>query len=110
MSCCSWRWAVALRRSAPHPGDLWPRIGSDLKAPVAVYVAAIFAMGVTALTTGNALVIAGAVMFMASDALLATEKFLADTVEGHRVWMRYAVWVLYYVAQMAIAMGFLRPV
>lgn len=113
LGAASWRVVAALVMAVFAAGMLrllWPRIGSDLKAPVAVYVAAIFAMGVTALTTGNALVIAGAVMFMASDALLATEKFLADTVEGHRVWMRYAVWVLYYVVQMAIAMGFLRPV
>ncbi|WP_144222734.1 lysoplasmalogenase [Mesorhizobium amorphae] len=86
---------------------LWPHIGSDLKVPVAVYVTAIFAMGVTALTTSNTLVIAGAVLFMASDALLAIEKFLAEAVERHRVWMRYAVWALYYLAQLAITLGFL---
>ncbi|PLP59949.1 lysoplasmalogenase [Mesorhizobium loti] len=86
---------------------LWPRIGSQLKAPVTVYITAIFAMGVTALTTNSALVIAGAVLFMASDALLAIEKFLTETMERHRVWMRYAVWVLYYLAQLAITLGFL---
>lgn len=86
---------------------LWHRIGSDLKVPVVVYVAAIFAMGVTGLTTNSALVIVGAVLFMASDALLAIEKFLAEAVERHRVWMRYAVWALYYLAQLAIMLGFL---
>lgn len=89
---------------------LWPRIGSELKAPVAIYVAAIFAMGVTALTTQSALVIAGAVLFMASDALLAIEKFLAEAVERHRRWMRYAVWALYYLAQLAITLGFLLAI
>lgn len=89
---------------------LWPHIGSDLKAPVSVYVAAIFAMGVTALTTGSVLVIAGAVLFMASDALLATERFLSEKVERQRVWMRYAVWALYYLAQLAITLGFLLAV
>lgn len=89
---------------------LWPRIGSDLKAPVAIYVAAIFAMGVTALTTKSALVIAGAVLFMVSDALLAIEKFLTEAVERHRTWMRYAVWALYYLAQLAITLGFLFAV
>lgn len=86
---------------------LWPHIGSDLKAPVAIYVAAIFAMGVSALTTNSMLVIAGAVLFMASDALLAIDKFLAEAVERHRFWMRYAVWALYYLAQLAITLGFL---
>ncbi|CAM5404189.1 hypothetical protein MAUB1S_06869 [Mycolicibacterium aubagnense] len=86
---------------------LWPHIGSDLKVPVAVYVTAIFAMGMTALTTNSTLVIAGAVLFMASDALLAIEKFLAEAVERHRIWMRYAVWGLYYLAQLAITLGFL---
>lgn len=106
----SWHIAAAIIMAVFALGMLrllWPRIGSELKAPVAVYVAAIFAMGVTALTTNSALVMAGAVLFMASDALLAIEKFLAEAVERHRFWMRYAVWALYYLAQAAITLGFL---
>ena len=55
---------------------LWRRVGPSLRVPIAVYVAAILAMGISALTTSYAWVIGGAVLFMASDGLLATERFL----------------------------------
>ena len=47
---------------------------------------------------------------MASDGLLAAEKFLVAAISPHRVWMRYAVWALYYAAQLAITLGFLLGV
>lgn len=86
---------------------LWRRVGPSLRIPIAVYVAAILAMGISALTTFHLWVIAGAVLFMASDGLLAAERFLLAAISPHRVWMRYAVWVLYYAAQLAITLGFL---
>lgn len=86
---------------------LWRRVEPQLRAPIAVYVAAILAMGISALTTGNPWVIAGAVLFMASDGLLAAERFLLAAASPNRVWMRYAVWVLYYAAQLAITLGLL---
>ncbi|TIU46245.1 MAG: lysoplasmalogenase, partial [Mesorhizobium sp.] len=86
---------------------LWRRVGPQLRIPIAVYVAAILAMGISALTTGSAWVIAGAVLFIASDGLLATERFLFAAISPQRLWMRYAVWVLYYAAQLAITLGFL---
>ncbi len=49
----------------------------------------------------------GAVLFMASDGLLAAEKFLVAAISPHREWMRYAVWALYYAAQLMITLGFL---
>jgi uncharacterized membrane protein YhhN len=64
-------------------------------------------MGVSALTMNNIWVIGGAILFMASDGLLAAEKFLAPAISPHRVWMRYAVWVLYYAAQLGITLGFI---
>ena len=80
---------------------LWRRVGPDLRLPVAAYAAAILGMGVSALTLDNVWVIAGAVLFMASDGLLAT------AISPHREWMRYAVWALYYMAQLSITLGFL---
>lgn len=88
-------------------GALWRRVGPELRAPVAVYVVAILAMGLAALTSGGLIVPAGAVLFMASDGLLAAEKFLLPAISAHRHWMRRAVWVLYYAAQCAIVFGFL---
>ncbi|UDL88149.1 lysoplasmalogenase family protein [Mesorhizobium sp. PAMC28654] len=86
---------------------LWRRVGPELRVPVSVYIVAILAMGVSALTLNNIWVIGGAILFMASDGLLAAEKFLAPAISPHRVWMRYAVWVLYYAAQLGITLGFI---
>ncbi|RUW33245.1 MULTISPECIES: lysoplasmalogenase [unclassified Mesorhizobium] len=105
-----WRGAVALAMAVfvvLMLAALWRRVGPSLRIPIAVYVAAILAMGISALTTFYAWVIAGAVLFMASDGLLAAERFLLAAISPHRVWMRYAVWVLYYAAQLAITLGFL---
>ncbi|WP_315926507.1 lysoplasmalogenase [Mesorhizobium sp. SP-1A] len=85
---------------------LWPRVGA-LRMPVAAYVAAILAMGLAALTTPALALIGGAVLFMASDAVLATEKFLMAQDSPHRAWMHRAVWLLYYPAQAVITLGLL---
>ncbi len=105
-----WRGAIALAMALfalVMLVALWRRVGPDLRVPVSVYIVAILAMGVSALTMSNIWVIGGAILFMASDGLLAAEKFLAPAISPHRVWMRYAVWVLYYAAQMGITLGFL---
>ena len=86
---------------------LWRRVGPALRLPILAYAAAIAAMGIFALTVGNVWVLAGAVLFMASDGLLATERFVAPAISPHRHWMRHAVWALYYAAQLMITLGFL---
>ena len=105
-----WRGAIALALAVfaiVMLAALWRRVGPGLRVPIAIYVVAILAMGMAALTTNSAWVIGGAVLFMASDGLLATEKFLVAAISPHRAWMRLAVWVLYYAAQLAITLGFL---
>ena len=84
---------------------LMRRIGPSLRGPVTVYIVAILCMGVSALTLDAPLVITGALLFMASDTLLATEKFLLPAISRQRDWMRYAVWASYYLGQMAITLG-----
>jgi uncharacterized membrane protein YhhN len=86
---------------------LWPRVEATLRLPIAVYVAAILAMGLAALTLPDWRIVLGALLFIASDALLATEKFLLGAGSTQRFWMRHAVWALYYAAQALIALGFL---
>lgn len=110
LSAESWRGAIALAMAVfaiVMLAALWRRVGPGLRIPIAVYVLAILAMGMSALTTNSIWVIGGAVLFMASDGLLATEKFLVPAISPHRAWMRLAVWVLYYAAQLAITLGFL---
>lgn len=105
-----WRGAIALALAVfviVMLAALWRRVGPGLRVPITVYIVAILAMGMAALTTDSAWVIGGAVLFMASDGLLATEKFLVAAISPHRAWMRFSVWVLYYAAQLAITLGFL---
>ena len=77
-----------------------------LKLPVAFYVAAIAAMGVTAAPYGGA-ILAGALAFMASDTLLGTETFVLTRDHPARAATSPAVWVLYYLGQAAITLGVL---
>ncbi|TIM18234.1 MAG: hypothetical protein E5Y74_27125 [Mesorhizobium sp.] len=105
-----WRGAIALAMAVfvvIMLAALWRRVGPGLRIPITVYIAAILAMGISALTTSNMWVIGGAVLFMVSDGLLATEKFLVAAISPHRAWMRLAVWALYYAAQLATTLGFL---
>lgn len=88
---------------------LIPRVGSALRVPVAVYAVAIYVMGLSALALpeGKEGVTVGAMMFTASDAVLAVEKFVVGPTTGERRgWMGYAVWGLYYGGQGLIAVGF----
>jgi uncharacterized membrane protein YhhN len=71
-----------------------------------VYCTALVLMGLTALATERPLVIAGAVMFVASDATLAWEKFVEPVASARKPPMRFAVWVLYYAAQATFLLAF----
>jgi uncharacterized membrane protein YhhN len=53
---------------------LWPRTGPN-RIPVLVYSAALLAMSLTALDSGSPRTAAGGALFLASDTLLALEKF-----------------------------------
>lgn len=84
---------------------LWPVLDAGLRFPVAAYAAAILAMGLSALSLAAPLVILGATLFVISDGILATERFLLQPSSQHRRWTRPAVWLLYYAAQVLITLG-----
>lgn len=81
---------------------LWPHLG-PMRAPVAVYMLAIVAMGLAALTAPAALwpIIAGAALFIASDTVLAAETFVFASKP--RRWTAPVVWTTYYGGQALIA-------
>jgi uncharacterized membrane protein YhhN len=79
---------------------------NELQLPVVVYCTALVLMGLTALATERSLIIAGAVMFVASDAILAWEKFVEPAASARKPPMRLAVWVLYYAAQVTFLLAF----
>jgi len=85
-------------------GTLMVRNAGPLALPVAVYVLAIAVMGLGGVTLGG-LVLLGAVLFMASDAILGSEKFLMSESASLRRLTSPAVWVLYYAGQALITLG-----
>ena len=85
---------------------LWRGVPGAMRRPVLVYSLAIMAMGIASLTVPNPVVTLGAVLFMASDSLLALARFRPDLTEG-RGWVPFAVWALYYLGQALIALGVL---
>jgi uncharacterized membrane protein YhhN len=102
-------WAVIglIAAFAAIFGAVLARRAGPLAVPVIVYVAAIAAMGASAATVGG-MVLAGALLFIASDALLGTEKFLLAQDAPQRRATTPAVWVLYWAGQAIITIGILR--
>ena len=88
--------------AAAYAAVLWPRLG-PLAAPVALYMCAIVAMAVLSLRVSPWAVPAGAVLFVASDSLIALGKFLWDAP-----WVSPAIWITYALAQLLIVRGVLR--
>jgi uncharacterized membrane protein YhhN len=88
---------------------LFPSLGA-MKIPVVIYaliltamvVSAIFRLGLTS-TTSFWMVVSGAVLFMASDSLLAINKFL-ELLPNASVW----IMITYCAAQFLIVEGILR--
>lgn len=85
---------------------LSPSLGK-MRVPVIVYGAVILMMGAAAfeLPFANWLVALGALMFIASDALLANELFHRPAGEAARKLPSIALWFLYFFGQAAITLG-----
>lgn len=90
-------------------GAMLVRHAGTLAVPVAVYVLAIMAMGVTAAGVGGA-VLAGAALFIASDALIGTQRFLLPSDHRAQRAISAAIWTLYWLAQCTLTLGVLMPV
>lgn len=73
-----------------------------LVAPVALYLAVISVMVVTASGTGRFLAVAGALLFYASDAVLGWTKFVGDFGRS-----RVVVMVTYHLGQALLVLGLL---
>ena len=88
---------------------LWPALG-PLKLAVAAYVAAIVAMVTLSLLLPHARwpATAGALAFMASDAILSFDLFKGAKLAGSPRLTAWAVWFLYFGGQALIAYGMLR--
>ena len=80
---------------------LWPQLGA-LAIPVLLYIAAIVVMAALSFRVQEIIVPIGALLFLASDSLIAYGKFLESTA-----WLSPAIWITYALAQQLIAHGLL---
>ncbi len=85
-------------RLVPAAGRLGPAVGA--------YITVIMAMGLAALLTPGWGIVAGALFFMASDTVLAAQKFLLPDENAPHPRALF-VWVSYYLAQALIALSVL---
>ncbi|CUH44915.1 YhhN-like protein [Ruegeria atlantica] len=89
---------------------LAPRAG-DLKIPVLGYIPIILGMGIAVLTlpeTGALRwALPAAMAFVASDLILATEKFLLPSNHPALRFTPYMIWILYWGAQAGLLIAFL---
>ena len=79
---------------------LWPRTGPD-RLPVLLYSAALTTTALAALSTGDPRATAGGALFMASDGLLALERFAGVHLPAHEG----LVMASYTAAQALLAAG-----
>ncbi|PHP65535.1 lysoplasmalogenase [Zhengella mangrovi] len=80
---------------------LMPALDGGMRVPVAIYIAAIVAMAATAFLFQPLGVVAGALLFVASDSVLAIERFLMREGDPRQGAAHLFVWSTYYLAQAA---------
>jgi uncharacterized membrane protein YhhN len=93
---------LTLGRIAPRIVSAVRRTDQALVVPVLAYIAVISLMVITAWGSWRAWAIAGAVLFYASDATLAWNRFVRPLRHGH-----LAVMVTYHLGQIGLVLGLL---
>lgn len=109
----AWSWPVKIGQAALVFGGafyirwLVPWIGKPMRVPVILYGAVILMMGAAALALPGerGLVTVGALMFIASDSILAHQLFCRPAGAPPNKPASYAVWFLYFFGQAAITLG-----
>ncbi len=100
-------WVAAVLASAGLVVALvLARRAGPLRGPVLAYIPIIIGMGISALAIPSFAPLAAALAFIASDMILAAEKFLlSDTHPARRI-TPFAVWLLYWGAQAGFVAAF----
>lgn len=98
---------LVMAAALSYTREVLPRVrqehGMALAVPVAAYTTVIGVMLFVAFTTGLWLVALGAAIFVASDSILARDRFVAPLPHGH-----LKVMVTYHLGQALIVAGLLR--
>ncbi len=113
----SWSWPVKIAQAALVLGGVFyirwlaPRIEAKMRVPVILYGAVILMMGAAGIALPSAwwLVTVGALMFIASDSILAHQLFCRPADAPPNKPASYAVWFLYFFGQAAIMLGLILP-
>lgn len=111
-----WSWPVKTGQAAlvlagaAYIRWLMPWLGK-MRVPVLAYGAVILMMGAAAIALPQAYwpVTLGALMFIASDAILAHQLFCRPAEAPPQKLASYAVWFLYFFGQAAILLGLVLP-
>ncbi|MGH7492718.1 MAG: lysoplasmalogenase [bacterium] len=84
---------------------LIPHLPEMLLVPIVIYMLAICAMAITAIAANYSTiwVVAGAFLYLLSDALIGINTFVRPLS-----YSEYLIWPAYYFGQLLIALGFLR--
>lgn len=106
-----WIALPALLYGAVMLALLWPHLDKVLRVPVTIYLAVILVMGWQAAeqwaavhSTSARLATIGAAIFIASDSVLALDKFRGGFPGGHRA-ARIVTMLTYYAAQWLLALS-----
>lgn len=106
-----WIALAALLYGAALLAVLWPHVGARLRLPVTVYLVVILVMGWQAAelwvafhSTSARLATIGAATFIASDSVLALDKFRGGFPGGYRA-ARIVTMLTYYAAQWLLALS-----
>lgn len=106
----SWIWlrvglGLVLASVALMLGRRYAAQAGALRVPVMVYVGLIACMGFAALalplSIASLILLAGALLFILSDALIGQQRFLERVWRGQDL----AIWVSYYAAQVLLSLG-----
>lgn len=112
-----WSWPVKMAQAALVFGGVFyirwlvPWIEKKMRVPVILYGAVILMMGAAAIALPDQwrLATAGALMFIASDSILAHQLFCRPADAPANKPASYAVWFLYFFGQAAITLGLILP-
>lgn len=95
-----WALLVVVAVAAVVARPILASADRELRVPVALYMAAIVAMVASALATGRALAIVGAVLFFASDATIAWNRFVKPLA-----WAPVFIMVTYHLGQAGLVLS-----
>jgi uncharacterized membrane protein YhhN len=108
-----WRIVLALlilAHSVRLATILWRKLPRAMGGQIVGYALVITMMGVAALGYATPAVVAGVMLFILSDTLIAYERFMLDVEINQHPWISPTIWVTYFAAQLTILLGTLSAI